>query len=503
MKALYARQSIDKKDSLSVEGQIEQCKLKLEPCEQFKEYVDKGFSGKNTERPSLNNLLRDVENGVIDGVIVYRLDRFSRNIVDFYNMYEIMRKHDCKFISVSECFDTYSAMGRAMMGILVTFAQMERENIQQRVKDNYYYRIAEDGRWAGGPAPYGFRNAKTKEGKPTLEAVREEIEVVKLIFNMYADSVSVSLGEVAKVLREKGYTCSKSKKATWDSSTISKILQNTVYVDADEILYKYLEIRQIKFLNDKAEWNGEHSAHIVGKRTGNANIRKYTNLKEQSVYITNFSGVVDSRTYLRVMERLARNEQINNATRTGVFAELGGKMKCSCGYAIKSYSKSTNGRPYLDCYANRSLHICKHKYNKFIFKDIQDEVGKQIQEKINEFDKLMKSKQEIRIKKQKQIARYEKQLENLVEMASMSTELEQATMQKIENVQREINKLQLDLKANFDIGDGLQIPAFGIHVQKIKYFDLDAAEKKYVVDLFIEKIILHEETQTLEIIWKV
>lgn len=503
MKALYARQSLDKKDSLSIESQIEQCKTKLSQNEQFKEYTDKGFSGKNTERPSLNELLKDIESGSIDGVIVYRLDRFSRNIADFYNMYEVMQKHNCEFVSVSESFDTSTPMGRVMMGILITFAQMERESIQERVKDNYYYRVAQDGRWAGGTPPYGFTNGRTEDGKPTLLVDTEKMEAVKFIFKMYDEDVSVSLGKIAKELREKGYICSKSKKTTWDSSTISKILQNTLYVKADEILYKYLEIRQIKFLNDKSAWDGQHSCHVIGKKVGNGNIRKYTDFKEQSVYITNFPGIIDSRTYIHVMERLARNEQISNSTRNGVLEELGGKLKCSCGYAIKSYSKSTNGRPYLDCYANRSLHICKHKYNKFNFNQIQEEVGNEIQKKISELDGILKKKQQVRDKKRREIAQYEKQLSNLVQMASMSDTMEQAVLKQIEATQKKINELQLNLKVNADIVDDIQIPAFGIHYKNIKYKELSTDEKKYIVNLFIEKIFLHEETETLEIIWKV
>ena len=86
MKALYARQSLDKKDSLSIESQIEQCKYRLKENEPYKSYTDHGYSGKNTERPALSELIRDIKSNQIDGVIVYRLDRFSRNIIDFYNL---------------------------------------------------------------------------------------------------------------------------------------------------------------------------------------------------------------------------------------------------------------------------------------------------------------------------------------------------------------------------------------------------------------------------------
>lgn len=197
MKALYARQSLDKKDSVSIEGQLDLCKTRLLDDEPYLEYTDKGYSGKNTERPSLDKLLKDIQNDKIDSVIVYRLDRFSRNITDFYSMYEIMKSHNCEFISVTEAFDTSTSMGRAMMGILITFAQMERENVQQRVKDNYYYRISENGTWASGPAPYGFVNAKTEDNKPTLIQDEHEIEAVKMMYRLYSQNAKISLSEIA------------------------------------------------------------------------------------------------------------------------------------------------------------------------------------------------------------------------------------------------------------------------------------------------------------------
>lgn len=530
MIAIYARQSLDKKDSMSIEGQIELCKEEFKSREakrklkktqteiqneiqkkiQYKEYADKGYSGKNTERPSLNELFEDIKEDKIECVVVYKLDRFSRNITDFFKMYEVMQEHNCDFISVTDDFDTDTSAGRAMMTILIAFAQMERENIQQRVKDNYYYRVSQDGRWAGGTPPYGFKNAKIDGKIPTLEVDWDKMKVVRYIFDMYANDVTVSLGTIAKRLREAGYVCTKSKNTTWDSSTVSKILQNTVYVQADQILYQYLKGRQIKFLNDEAAWNGEHSAHIIGKKVGNGNVRKYTTLKEQSVYVTNFEWIIDSRTYIRVMERLEQNEQLSNTTKTGVLQELGGKLKCECGYAIKSYSKSTNGRPYLDCYANRSLHICNHRYNKFNFYEVQEEVGKQIQAKIGELKDIVNTKQEIKKQKRREISKLSKQRDTLVKMASLSEELEQATISEIEELQKKINKLQLDLKVNADMIDYLDIPDLKKYTNsdffsfsRIDYSKLSTEEKKYIVGLMIEKIVLHEETRELEFFWKI
>ena len=139
--AIYARQSVFKEDSLSIDTQIETCRAEVERREKgadIKVYEDRGYSGKNTARPQLKNLMEEIENNRIDKVIVYKLDRISRNVVDFYNLYDFMNKHHCDFVSVKDEFDTSSSIGRLLIGILINFAQMERENIQLRVKDSYY-----------------------------------------------------------------------------------------------------------------------------------------------------------------------------------------------------------------------------------------------------------------------------------------------------------------------------------------------------------------------------
>ncbi len=95
--------------------------------------LNKGFSGKNTERPELQKLLTEIERDRIDKIAVYKLDRISRNIVDFYNLYDFMQKHNCNFTSVRDAFDTDTATERFLMGILINFAQMERENINIKI----------------------------------------------------------------------------------------------------------------------------------------------------------------------------------------------------------------------------------------------------------------------------------------------------------------------------------------------------------------------------------
>ena len=443
--AIYARQSVDKKESLSIEGQIEQCKFKVEnPLV----YQDKGYSGKNTSRPELQNLIKDIKANKISKVVVYKLDRISRNITDFYKLYETMQQHKCDFESVSETFDTSNSMGRAMMGILAIFAQMERENIQKRVKDNYYYRTAETGSWAGGPPPYGFRLGRNENNKPTLVVDNHEMQAVLAMFALYCGVEHCSLGEIARWLDDNGYK--PRKKGAFESSTISKILQNPIYVMADNTLYKYFKTRQINFLNKEEEWDGSTSCHIIGKRTGNSYIRNYTNMKEQSVYLTNFQGVIQSVHYINAQKQLAQNKQISRARQIGRLEELSGKIKCSkCGYAIKSYNvSSSDGRPYLSCYGRSALHVCDAVYTSINFWDLQEKVGEAIQKELDGlsdlYDRIEKENNELEIKADN----IRKQIDNIIEISSYSGDALKATAQKLEKKQRELDEIELKIELN-------------------------------------------------------
>lgn len=509
--AIYTRQSIDKKESLSIEGQIEQCESKLSKGEIYTVYKDKGYSGKNISRPELQRLITDIELDKVGKVIVYKLDRISRSITDFYKLFEIMQKHNCDFVSATEPFDT-TGMGVFVMGMLALFAELERKNIQKRVKDNYYYRTATTGSWAGGPAPFGFKNGRNEQNKPTLIPIPKEIEAVELMFSLYYGVEQCTLGEVARNLNQRGYK--PHKRDVFDSVTVSKILQNPIYVKADKVLYTYFKKRKIKFLNSEEEWNGTRTAHIIGKKVGNANIRSYTTMEEQSVYLTNFEGFIPSINYVSVQERLAENQQFTRNNTAGLLEELGGKLKCkSCGYAIKSYSQSTNGRPYLDCYGNRSLHTCKEKFNNINFWVLQETVGEEIQKQLDNLHGLWKERVDIAYKATKEIETKQAQLDEIINDFYDNKEsneiLKKAFKNKVEKLQTEINELEYRQQVALSSSGTLEI--FLKHnltlkesISKgIKYIDLNTEEKRQIIDFMIDKIYLTNDINTFEIAWKI
>ncbi|MCI1959647.1 MAG: recombinase family protein, partial [Clostridia bacterium] len=222
MDAIYLRQSVDKKDSISIETQLEKC-LK-ESSGKYMVFSDKGFSGKDTNRPQFQKMMKLIKEGKINRIIVYRLDRFSRSIADFSALWQVLSANGVEFISVNERFDTSTPIGRAMLYIIMSFAQLERETIAERIRDNYFSRL-EKGIWPGGPAPYGFDIIKKNiQGKNfSVLSENENAANVKEIFDLYS-SEKVSLGEIGKYMRQKG-----DNNLTWNNLSVSRIIKCAEY----------------------------------------------------------------------------------------------------------------------------------------------------------------------------------------------------------------------------------------------------------------------------------
>ena len=164
--AIYSRKSkyTDKGDSIGNQIELAREYIKTHyPSEKYdveiKEYEDEGFSGGNIDRPHFREFLRDQRENPYDVLICYRLDRISRNIANFSNLMEELTAVDTSFVSIKEQFDTKTPMGRAMMYIASVFAQLEREVIAERIRDNML-ELAKMGRWLGGDPPTGFKSER-------------------------------------------------------------------------------------------------------------------------------------------------------------------------------------------------------------------------------------------------------------------------------------------------------------------------------------------------------
>lgn len=194
-------------------------------------------------------------------MIVYKLDRISRSILDFSNMMELFQQYQVEFVSSTEKFDTSTPMGRAMLNICIVFAQLERETIQKRVSDAYYSR-SQKGFHMGGKPPYGYRLKKIlMDGIHTKKLVEEpqEAEIVREIFEMY-EKPDTSYGDITRYYAEKGVQFYGKELIR---PMLAQLLRNPVYVRAAErFIRKMWRIMYIR------RWcrNSENHRHLWDMR---------------------------------------------------------------------------------------------------------------------------------------------------------------------------------------------------------------------------------------------
>lgn len=356
MIAIYTRQSIDKKDSISIDSQIDCCKKELIDDEVYHIYTDKGFSGGNIKRPAFEDLLSDIKVGKISKVIVYKLDRISRSILDFAKIIEIFKKYNVTFSSATEKFDTSTPMGNAMLNITMVFAQLERETIQKRIRDNYYAR-GKKGFYMGGVTPYGCLKKKTTVDGIKTSTILPDPETYDLLlklFDRYAHT-DTSLGKLAVYMNEKGYKSASG--ANWDSNKLHRILRNPIYVRADADVYTYYKNRGCNISNELHDFTGTHGCYLYGKR--NRSVGKYTDVTDHTLSLALHEGFIDASTWLACQYRLDQNKQLKNSGR-GKHTWLTGLTKCgSCEYAmtVKTYKEYK----YFSCTGRTTYKICDIK----------------------------------------------------------------------------------------------------------------------------------------------
>lgn len=223
---LYIRVSTQEQanEGYSVGEQTERLKKYVDAMdwEVVKIFVDPGYSGSNIDRPGLKELIKEVESGDVDKVVVYKLDRLSRSQLDtLYLIEKVFLANGTDFVSMSENFDTSTPFGRAMIGILAVFAQLEREQIKERMTMGKEAR-AKDGKWGGGLVPIGYDYNKERD---LLEINEYEAMQIRELFDLFLKGIP--LREIARIFTDKGYT---HKYGEWESYRLRKILLNRDYL---------------------------------------------------------------------------------------------------------------------------------------------------------------------------------------------------------------------------------------------------------------------------------
>lgn len=313
--ATYGRKSVYSDKSDSVNNQERMCREYVEfrfkdNIESFETYSDEGFTGANTNRPGLKRLLDDVTDGLVDALIVYQLDRLSRDVKDFANIYSTLEEKNVMFISIKENIDTATPIGRAMMYVTMVFAQMERETIATRVTDNLQG-LARKGFWTGGKPPQGYALQRVEvNGKKhvTLVVNPDEAAHCQWLFDTFLDS-GYTISKMQVEFRKQGIRTTNG--AFFAASRIHKILSTPYGVEAVPEIYDYFAGKGCQMDPDspREKWDGTHGVMVYGRSTERGRDKKHMFQPPEKwiVCLGYHKPFISAEKWLAVQERFKQN----------------------------------------------------------------------------------------------------------------------------------------------------------------------------------------------------
>ncbi|AFS79833.1 putative DNA recombinase [Gottschalkia acidurici 9a] len=363
--AIYSRKSRLTGKGESIQNQIELCKEyanKHFDVDEFLIYEDEGFSGGSSDRPQYQLMIKDAKKNVFNILMCYRLDRISRNISDFSDTIATLQSNNISFISLREQFDTSTPMGRAMMYIASVFAQLERETIAERIKDNML-RLARSGRWLGGNCPTGYTSEPmeyyddnmNKKTMYMLSQVPKELFIVKKIFSNYLELGSLNQVEVWSIQNN----IRTPNNNYFDITSIRGILTNMVYVKSDKKIYDYCKKSDMDIASDISEFDGVHGLMVYNKnliRKGKANKLRPTS--EWIVAVGKHKGIISSDDFIKVQNKLKKNKHKAPKKISNNIALLSSLLTChSCNSKLRT------------TYGNKRKDGTRPHYYKCIFKE--------------------------------------------------------------------------------------------------------------------------------------
>lgn len=269
--ATYGRKSVYSDKSDSVDNQQRMCREYVDfkfqnEVESFECYSDEGFTGANTNRPGLKQLLSDIKDGLVDALVVYQLDRLSRDVKDFANIYSALEESHVMFISIKENIDTATPIGKAMMYVTMVFAQMERETIAARVTDNMVG-LAKKGLWTGGNPPYGYQRERIEVNGKRHVMIVPVPEAAEYVESMYDEFLlhGYSLQGMETALKREGRRTVNG--AFFSTTQLHKMLTMPYCCPATPEVWDYYSGLGCQMADDRDAWDGEHGVMIYGRST--------------------------------------------------------------------------------------------------------------------------------------------------------------------------------------------------------------------------------------------
>lgn len=506
MVAIYCRQSVDKKDSISIETQEESCRLKLTKSENesVRVYSDKGYSGKNTNRPEFQQMMSDVVAGRINKIVVYKIDRISRSVLDFELIYRELKQYNVEFISTQENFDTTNHVGEAILRVILTFAQLERETTQKRVTDNFYSR-AERGFFLAGKAPLGYIKVKDSiEGKETsrLQEDTNTSHIVKYIYRRYLSGDSI--GTIVAKLNSAD--CEISHNITFTNVRISRILANPVYVRANADVYSYYKGAGAILHNNVEDFDGIHGLTIYGRRQGKTK-SKFRDLTGEHIQLNRHEGFIDADDWLRVQYRLGENKALKNSG-SGTHSWLSGLVKCGfCGYAASVVNGQPNGKRYVYC-GGRKHHICNNSKCGLTFDDIEQSVEMQLIEyasnlKYETNRTNIQNNEEIN-KLKVEMVKLEEEIDNIVKSFAVATStiLQRKLNERMTQIESQLNSIDSEL-SKYSVRQKHDVDVESIIPMLDSWEDLEFEDKKAIAKLLIERVVVYDSKTPIEVVFNI
>ncbi len=261
--AIYTRKSHEEgldQDFNSLDAQYEACKAYIASQaglgwkQREARYDDGGISGGHMDRPALQSLINDIKAGLVDVIVVYKVDRLTRSLTDFAKLVDVFDEHDVSFVSVTQAFNTTTSMGRLTLNVLLSFAQFEREVTAERIRDKFAA-SKKRGIWMGGTCPIGYQQKDRK-----LHIIEGEADTVRTIFRLYLEKRNAS--DVKAELDRRGLRSKQQADKQgnprggqpFSTGAIYWILKNPIYIG--------------KIQHKDALYDGEHDA-IVDERDWN------------------------------------------------------------------------------------------------------------------------------------------------------------------------------------------------------------------------------------------
>ncbi len=505
---LYARKSVERENSISCETQLEHCKSVIKPDERNEKiitFIDNGFSGGNVNRAGFQKMMRLIRKDKVSKVIVYKLDRISRSLLDFVNILQEFKAHKVEFVSSQESFDTSSPYGELIVKILMVFAEFERTSAINRVTQAYAHR-SEMGFYMGGRQPYGFElvptvihNIKTKK----LNPIPSEIDQIRYIFEVYAKE-NVSLRRLLNIL------VTENKKplngSDWSTAKISTLLKNPIYVKADSDIYDYYDRHGVQMVNDISMFTGEYGARLYGRTKHKPDNLDWSDMK---LVLLTHTGIVDSDIWLKCQRKLEKNKRITNSY-SNQTSWLAGKIICEkCGHTMTTIKGKINKegkmRRYFNCTGKSHKKICTGPELSIYAEDLEDMIYDCISEKLSELKGTNSTKtkgntveiNDLKLKI-KAIEKSEKQLMDTILTGAFNSDLLILANQKA----TQLKKDRLDLYERIK-----ELKSKGTEADNIINFgdlwkNADYNRKKAVAMIMIHKIII-SENNSVKIIWNI